>query len=116
MARITAGVSPERDSVGTAKQKSSSLAAYIYQDQRFKGQDEFLGENVAGGPAGRRCLRKTNDFRRAAASRRERVSRLYQFAMRLSTRCVLFASIAPGFASESEPAQSGVPIGSEIGK
>ncbi|KYM95674.1 hypothetical protein ALC62_13677, partial [Cyphomyrmex costatus] len=50
---------------------------YIYQDQRFKGQDEFLGGNVAGGPAGRRCLRKTNDFQRITATRRERVSRIY---------------------------------------
>lgn len=34
-------------------------AVYIYQDQRFKGQDEFLGENVAGGP--RRTRMSTED-------------------------------------------------------
>lgn len=66
--RITPGVSSERWFGRTAKQKSSGLAAYIYQDQRFEGQDEFLRENVAGGPAGRRCLRKTNDFRRITVS------------------------------------------------
>ncbi|TGZ31999.1 Uncharacterized protein DBV15_10109 [Temnothorax longispinosus] len=44
--RITSGVSPWRPN-----KNRLVLAAYIYQDQRFKGQDEFLGGNVAGGPA-----------------------------------------------------------------
>lgn len=71
-------MSPGRDSVVRPNKNRPVLAAYIYQDQRFKGQDEFLGGNVAGGPAGRRCLRKTNDFRRITATRRERISRIYQ--------------------------------------
>jgi len=74
---MTPGVSPGRDSVVRSNKNRPVLAVYIYQDQRFKGQDEFLGGNVAGGPAGRRCLRKTNDFQRITATRRERVSRIY---------------------------------------
>lgn len=74
---MTPRVSPGRDSVVRPNKNRPVLAAYIYQDQRFKGQDEFLGGNVAGGLAGRRCLRKTNDFQRITATRRERVSRIY---------------------------------------
>jgi len=43
------------------------LAARIYQDQRCKGQDEFLRENAAGGL---RYLWKTNDFRRVVLCRK----------------------------------------------
>lgn len=57
--RIIPVMSPGYDSV--AKQKSSILTAHIYQDQRCKGQDEFLGESAAGGL---RYLWETNDFRR----------------------------------------------------
>ncbi|KYQ47051.1 hypothetical protein ALC60_13934 [Trachymyrmex zeteki] len=49
----TPRVSPGRDSVVRPNKNRPVLAAYIYQDQRFKGQDEFLGGNVAGGLAGR---------------------------------------------------------------
>ncbi|EGI65450.1 hypothetical protein G5I_06072 [Acromyrmex echinatior] len=49
---IRRGVSPGRESVVRPNKNRPVLAVYIYQDQRFKGQDEFLGGNVAGGLIG----------------------------------------------------------------
>lgn len=69
---------------------------------------------MAGGPAGRRCLRKTNDFRRITATRRERVPRIYQ--LRGNRDAFKYVSIRFCDRRRSFRVETGIPIGPGAGK